>query len=173
MTRGQLDKILASLSAARSLVTAERMCLGFTGGGNVPDVDRAASCELRWRGSAVPWWLAPLRFVAAANRTLFEVTEGRELPSFVGGTDLCFNVEIYSCPRALLPAVVEHLRESGVTAGPGEVIDRDPAYFELLINCDGGKHDSWLVSARCGPGCPDDLAVIARRVEDDDAPDDS
>jgi len=168
--RRQLDEILARLAGATSLVTSERVCLGYTAGGNVPDVDRAVSCELRWRGSAVPWWLAPLRLIAAGNRTLFEVTDAQELPTFVGATDSCFTVEVYSCPRPLLPAVVQHMRQAGVVSSPGEVIDQDSAYFELEINCDGGPHDSWAVSARCGSNCPEDLAVIARAVDDDDGP---
>jgi hypothetical protein len=119
----------------------------------------------------VPWWLAPLRLVAAGNRTLFEVTDSRELPTFVNATDSCFTVEVYSCPRPLLPVVVQHLRQAGVTASPGEVIDQDPGYFELEINCDGGKHESWLVSARSGPDCPEDLRAVARAVDDDDGAD--
>jgi hypothetical protein len=56
-------------------------------------------------------------------------------------------------------------------ASPGEVIDQNATYFELEINCDGESHDSYMVSARSGSECPDDLAVIARAVEDSDEPD--
>ena len=56
-------------------------------------------------------------------------------------------------------------------SSPGEVIDQDPGYFQLQINCDGGSHDSWLVSARSGMNCPQDLALIAQTVDDDDATD--
>jgi hypothetical protein len=171
VTRLQIDDILARLAGARSLVSSDRMCLGYTAGGNVPDIDRTVSCELLWRGSAVPWWLAPLRLIAAANRTLFEITHGPELPCIVSATDSCFTVEIYSCPQSLLPAVVEHMRQAGVTASPGEVIDQDPGYFELELNCDGDSHDSWLVSSRCGSDCPEDLALIARAVDDYGGPD--
>lgn len=171
MTRRQLDQIVARLAAAPSLVSAHRICLGYTAGGNVPDLDRAFGCELLWRGSAVPWWLAPLRLIAAGNRTLFEVVASGDLPTFVNATDSCFTVAVYSCPRPLLPAVVQHMRQGGVMSSPGEVMDQDPGYFELGINCDGGSHDSWLVSARSGTSCPQDLALIARAVDDDEATD--
>lgn len=173
MTRRQLDEILSRVAGARSLVSSDRMCLGYTAGGNMPDVGRAVDCELRWRGSAVPWWLAPLRLITAANRTLFEVTNGRNVPSFVDAADSCFNVEVYSCSRTLLPAIVRHMEQAGVTASPGQVIEQDPGYFELDINCDGGPHNRWVVSSKCGSGCPEDLAAIARAVNDDGAADDA
>lgn len=170
MKRRHLDTIVTRLAAVPSLASSDRMCLGYTAGGRAPDVDGRVGCELRWRGSAVPWWLAPLRIIAAANRTLFEVTDGRRLPTFVSATDCCFTVEIYSCPRRLLPVVVSHMREAGIAGSPGEVIDQDPAYFELKINCDGGPHESWWLRARCGSDCPEDLTVIARAVDEEDAP---
>jgi hypothetical protein len=172
VTRKQLDGILGRLAGARSLVSSERMCLGYTAGGNAPDGGYPVSWELRWRGSAVPWWLAPLRLIPAANRTLFEITDSRELPGFVRATDCCFTVEIYSCPRRLLPSVVKHMAASGATASPGEIIDHHPDYFELEINCDGGPHESWLVCPRYGSHCPEDLAVLARAVDEEDESDD-
>jgi hypothetical protein len=171
VTRRQLDGIIARLAEAPSLVGADRICLGYTAGGNVPDVDRASGCELLWRGSVVPWWLAPLRLIAAGNRTLFEVMASGDLPTFLNATDSCFTVEVYSCPRPLLPTVVQHMRQAGVMSSPGEVIDQDPGFFELEINCDGGPHDGWLVSARSGMNCPQDLALISRAVAEEDATD--
>jgi len=88
MTRMDLDAVLGHLAEATSLVGTDRICLAYTAGGSVPDVDHSVGCELRWRGSVVPWWLAPLRLIAAANRTLFEITEARDLPTFVGATDI-------------------------------------------------------------------------------------
>jgi hypothetical protein len=172
VTRRQLDELLSRLADARSLATFDRICLGYTAGGDAPDDGHSVSWKLHWRGSVIPWWLAPLRLVVAANRTLFEITDSRELPGFVRGTDSCFTVEIYSCPRTLLPAVVEHMSASGVTASPGEVIDQDSAYFELEINCDGGPHESWLVSARYGSDCPQDLAALARAIDEEYEADD-
>jgi len=167
VTRIDFDAVIGRLAEAPSLVSTDRICLAYTAGGRVPDVDRSVGCELRWRGSVVPWWLAPLRFIAAANRTLFEITEARELPTFVGATDSCFTVEVYSCPRPLLPIVVQHLRQAGVMASPGEVIDQDPAYFELKIDCDGGSHESWLLRSRHGSACPEDLAAIAHWADEE------
>jgi hypothetical protein len=155
------------------LVGIDRVCLGYTAGGRAPALQGVAGYQLQWIGSVVPWWLMPLRVIAAADRSLFEVMDGAGVAGFVAGADPCFSVELYSCPRSILPAVVAHMRKAGVMGNPGEVIDQDATYFELQVDCDGGSHATWQVAARHGSACPDDLASIDQWIDDDAGLDDA
>ena len=148
------------LSETPSLITAERACLVFAGGGREPD--SVPGSRILWRGSATPSWLAPIRIVAAARKTLFEVTEAAQLPQLVEACDTCFIVGIYSCRRGIVPVVIGHLNQAGALASPTQALVPDASHCGLELSCGRGNDGEWAVVATCGSECPDDLAVVIR-----------
>lgn len=117
-------------------------------------------------GSAIPWWMFPLRLISAADRCLLELTEGDRVLTFAREADECFTLEFHSFRRELMPEVFHHLSSGGVTTEPAEVIDRDATFFGFKVFCDGAKHDTWHVFASWGRECPADLVVVAEALDE-------
>ena len=167
VSRDEIDAALRRLAEAPSVVTDQRACVGFSGGGRALDVRGRAGFGRRWTGSAVPWWLSPLRLIAAGDRSLVEVIEGQRVLTLAEEADPCFILAIYSFSRARLDAVFEHMRSGGVTTDPGEVIDQDSSFLELEVWCDGGSHGTWHASVRTGTDCPEDLVRAVEELDED------
>jgi len=165
LTRPELDSALKALAQCPSLVSASRACVGFSAGGRAPEVHGWAGFGKVWIGSVVPWWLFPLRLIAAGDRTLAEITEGSALLAFAREADPCFTLQFHSFDRDLLEKVYEFLRMSRVSADPGEFLERDATALEVEVTCDGGQHDSWVVMARMGDRCPSDLAAATAHLD--------
>jgi hypothetical protein len=165
MRRGELDAVLDRLSEAPSLITGQRACLAFSGGGRAPDVRDRRGFGMCWVRSSVPWWLLPLRFIVAGDRCLVEITEGNNLLTFAREADQCFKLQFYSFARERVANVFEHLGAGGLTTDPGEVIDQDPGFLELEVFCDGGSHEIWHASARTGRECPEDLVRAVAQLD--------
>jgi hypothetical protein len=165
MSRDELDAALDRLAEAPSLITPQRACLAFSGGGRAPDVDARHGFGMCWVRSAVPRWLLPLRLIVAGDRCLVELTEGNSVLTFAREADRCFKLQFYSFARERLASVFEHLRAGGIATDPGEVIDQDPSFLELEVFCDGGRHDVWHASVRTGRECPADLVRAVAQLD--------
>jgi len=164
LTPPELDSALKALAQCHSLVTASRACVGFSGGGRAPEVQDRVGFGRVWIGSVVPWWLSPLRLIAAGDRILVEITEGSALLAFAREADPCFTLQFHSFERELLDDVYDFLRRSRVSADPGEFLEREATALGFEVTCDGGRHGTWEVRARVGERCPSDLAAATAQL---------
>ena len=163
--RRNLEVALVRFSQTVSVLAPERVCLAASGG-RLPAFTGRDGRILHWTGSSLPWFLRPLGLIASAGRCVVELTTPESILAFAGDADDCFTVRFYSFSRALLPAVIEHLRAGGWDCDVAEVADQDPTFAELCFNCEGGSHNSWLVFARHNRDCPSDLAESLDAIED-------
>lgn len=166
LSRNDFDTAIERLAVAPSLITRDRICTGFAGGGAAPDLEGMPGYGMLWTGSALPWWLRPLSLIAAARRCLVELTSRDGVAGFVRQVDPGVTAAIHSFPRELLPTVLEHMRRSGPFSDPGEVIDRDPTFVEFEFYRFSPEHDARMVIARYGRNCPSHLVHAVEGLDD-------
>lgn len=156
-----LEVILSRFSETESVFAADRVCVATLEGRSL--LGSRDDVVVHSRRSGLPWFLRPLELISVP-RQLVEFNSPAGILALARRTDDYYGIRFYSFTRALLPAVLSHLKSRG--SDPAEIAGQDATYAELILDGDSPGEQGWVVLVRWNRDCPSDLVECLGSIDD-------